>query len=56
MNLRELATQINDMSPAQQEQVALIQDDNTGEFVELLGFVIDEEAPLYLRQANIAYG
>lgn len=55
MKLKELATQILALPEEQQEQPALIQDDNTGEFVELTKIVIDDDSPIHLNQALDSY-
>ncbi len=55
MTLKELARQINAMPAEQQEQVALIFDDNVGRFIELTSFVVDdgEDPPkTYLDEAD----
>ena len=54
MTLKELARQINAMPAEQQEQAALIFDDNVGRFIELTSFVVDDDnsPKTYLDEAD----
>jgi len=58
MNWKQLAEQISKMPPEEQNQTALIFDDNEGRFIELTEFVIDddEDPPkTYVDQAGVYF-